>query len=219
MCACLLSLSYFSAESLQKRHLRTASMSIAASDRGETDGVLARRYAATGEMPASSPSVLVMMQAQNSDASPFSSFQAPPNVLVAAEDATMLAAVNTICERYQALDGAQGCLDDRICGVFPPWVCCLPLICCLGGACAVVARTKGKVLSMTKEIKAVLSAHPAWMLCAASHASRVDMSRVRATQGPNYNAPSPTITQTFVWLEKRRNRGDVEVDGFHQSKD
>ena len=197
---------YFSAESFTK-HLRAASMSIAASDRGETDGLLARRYAATGETPASSPSVLVIMQAQNANSSPFSSFQLP-RTLVAVEDAATLAAVNAICERYQALDGAQGCVDDRICGAFPPWFCCLPLICCLGGACAVVAHTKGKVLSMTEEIKAVLSSYPGWVLCAASHKSRVDMSRVRATHGPQ--GSTPTVTQTLVWLEKRRKGGELD---------
>lgn len=184
-------------------------MSISASDRGATGGDLAHRFTASGEVPASSPpSLLVIVQARSTTSSPFLTFPAPWRVGgkaggVGEEDAAVLAAVNAVCERYHALDGAKGCVDDRVCGAVPPWVCCLPLVCCLGGACAVVLHTKRKVVRMTAEVNAVLSHHPGWVLCAASHKSRVHMSRVNATHGPRSGGAAPTVVQTLVWLEKR----------------
>jgi hypothetical protein len=44
-----------------------------------------------------------------------------------------------------ALDGVEGCKDDRICGVFPVWCCLFPGVCCLGGLCAICTRSSQKV--------------------------------------------------------------------------
>jgi hypothetical protein len=188
-------------------------MSVSAADRGSTSGALARRFHETGACPASAPGVVVLMQAR---ATPFDFFRAPSPLDVqaaafgaaeAGELDAVVRRVNAVAARWQELDGARGCVDDRICGV-PPWVCCLPVICCLGGACALVAHTKRKIVGYTAEVTALLqeasSGGVQWALCSGAHVDQVDMTKVNLARGPGEGRASPgSIITTLVWLEAR----------------
>ena len=197
-------------------------MSINASHRGHTDGALSKRYQETGQCPETDVGVLVIM-APSRVGSPFTPFAQPSATVVAKAFPSdydengngpppildPLERVNEIIAKYVEMDGIEGCKNDRICGFFPPYLCFLPLVCCLGGCCAVVMHTKSKVVRMTKEIheELVMISGAArgytWSLCSGDHASKVDMSQVNSAAGEPREGGNPTVVETLVWIEVR----------------
>ena len=199
-------------------------MSITAADHGETSGELAQRFTRTGELPATTHWVLVIPKESTWNNSPFARFTTPSDGELAAFGKTVsvtepLKKVNAIVATHEALGGAEGCMKDRICGV-PPWVCCLPDICCLGGACLVCSRGRAHLTHMRRELDDFLATQgkegDKWTLCAASHVSKVDMSKVRHLDNMA-NKHSPTITTTICWLEVRHDEARESIVGVPRS--
>lgn len=202
-------------------------MSISTKDRGNTTGELSLHYSLAGTRPSSGPDRLVLLQMQTSTNSPFGTFCAPTSTELAAyaelsgcgADAArhqvhdVVSQVNAIADNFLELDGPVGCVKDRICHCFPPWVCFLPLICCLGGFCLVTAHTKTKVLKFTAEINAKLVSYSqsgngggiVWQLCSGAHESKIEMSLTDRQAHSDMGNSSKNFTHidTLVWLEAR----------------
>lgn len=190
-------------------------MNIRLTDRGDATGARSIEFSRTGVCPSSSPGLLIVLQCETSNNSPFASFNAvsassltaafgdsiPPGI-----DKTLLD-LNAICEKWQHLDGFEGCTRDRILGVFPPWLCFLPGICCLGGCCLATCRTSQKVRDMKGDIERLFAEaggnhmHGKWHLCAGSHTSNVTMNDHDKLD--RIGQPPPTATITKVWAEFR----------------
>jgi len=208
---------------------------IEAKHRGDTTGEMALEFANTGfsARPVSKPGVLVIGCKASSrsgqhkfpndgfeppDNSPFVIFKSvkdiQPDLVIAYPDGDVpnlktLQDINFICEKYKALDGLEGCKHDKVCGL-PPWVMCLPGICCLGGCCALSLRSKEKVLQMTMEINDDCKANNVddWRLCAAAHTSVVENSNLSYGAHDGQKPTQSTSTDTLVWLEVRRGRNN-----------
>lgn len=191
-------------------------MSILPSDLGNTTGVLSQQYTKYGSIPTSGTGVLVLLQIQNMAMSPYCPFRVPSSdelVQTLGANAppdvdSLFNEINAVLSQCETILGPQGCFDDRICYVFPPWVCFLPVICCFGGFCLVTRRSKHHILDMTSKLNAILALKSAgsnvtWTLCCGSHEVKLDMTEIHMQQGRVGEGGSRTIAKTYVWLEAR----------------
>jgi hypothetical protein len=192
-------------------------MGIRLEDRGDATGARSIAFSKTGVCPSSSPGLFIVLQSETSNNTPFVSFNAAsaPSLTAAFGNAIppgiemTLLDLNAVTEKWQHLDGLEGCTRDRILGISPPWLCFLPGICCIGGYCLATCHTSQKVRDMKGDIERLFAEaggnhmHGTWHLCAGSHTSKVMVenrdrvpgeTRHRLLRSPRFGWSSDSFT-------------------------